>query len=144
MLKLNPYIHFHRNCAEAMAFYERTLGGRIEMMMRAKDAPPSAQMQPRPENADLVLHVRMTLGAYSILASDWISDEPYSPMHSFSLSLEYPTVAEAKKVYEALSAGATQIRMPLQGTFWAKAFAMLVDQYGTPWMISGGMQTSTK
>ncbi|HVT37062.1 MAG TPA: VOC family protein [Nevskiaceae bacterium] len=141
MLKqLNPYIHFHRDCAEAIAFYERVLGGKVEMMMKVKDAPPSAQMKPSKENENLVLHVRLSVGSYQILASDWISDQPFQPMHGFSLSLEYPTVDEARKVYDALSVGAREIRMPLQGTFWAKAFAMFVDQYGTPWMISGAMQ----
>ena len=24
--------------------------------------------------------------------------------------------------------------MPIQETFWAKRFGMLVDQFGTPWM----------
>jgi len=28
------------------------------------------------------------------------------------------------------------VRMPLQKTFWAERFVMLVDQFGTPWMIN--------
>jgi PhnB protein len=24
-------------------------------------------------------------------------------------------------------------------TFWAEAFGMLVDRFGTPWMVGGGM-----
>jgi PhnB protein len=26
--------------------------------------------------------------------------------------------------------------MPIQETFWAKRFGMLVDRFGTPWMIN--------
>ena len=26
--------------------------------------------------------------------------------------------------------------MPLQPTFWAEAFGMLVDRFGTPWMVN--------
>lgn len=29
--------------------------------------------------------------------------------------------------------------MPLQKTFWAEQFAIVVDRFGTPWMINGGM-----
>jgi PhnB protein len=28
--------------------------------------------------------------------------------------------------------------MPFGPTFWAKGFGMLVDKFGTPWMVSGG------
>jgi PhnB protein len=28
------------------------------------------------------------------------------------------------------------VQMPLQETFWAARFGMLVDQFGTPWMIN--------
>lgn len=27
--------------------------------------------------------------------------------------------------------------MPFEKTFWAEAFGMLVDRFGTPWMVSG-------
>ena len=32
--------------------------------------------------------------------------------------------------------------MPLQKTFWAEAFGMLVDHFGTPWMVNGAMTSS--
>ena len=35
-----------------------------------------------------------------------------------------------------------QVRMPLDETFWVEAFGMLVDRYGTPWMVSGGKQAN--
>jgi PhnB protein len=28
--------------------------------------------------------------------------------------------------------------MPIQQTFWAARFGMLVDKFGTPWMINCG------
>ncbi len=57
-----------------------------------------------------------------------------TPAGGFSLSLNYATVAEAKKAFEALSEGAT-IAMPLGKAFWAEAFGMLTDRFGTPWMV---------
>jgi PhnB protein len=32
--------------------------------------------------------------------------------------------------------------MPIQKTFWAEAFGMLVDRFGTPWMVNGAMMSS--
>jgi hypothetical protein len=34
--------------------------------------------------------------------------------------------------------------MPLQETFWALRFGMLVDQFGTPWMINCGKAASNQ
>jgi PhnB protein len=28
------------------------------------------------------------------------------------------------------------VQMPIQKTFWAARFGMLVDQFGTPWMVN--------
>ena len=53
-----------------------------------------------------------------------------------SLALSYPTAAEAQRVFDALAEGG-KVNMPLQKTFWAEAFGMLVDRFGTPWMING-------
>ena len=42
---------------------------------------------------------------------------------------------EAERVFQALAENGT-VRMPIQTTFWAARFGMLVDQFGTPWMIN--------
>ena len=48
----------------------------------------------------------------------------------FSLSLVYPTVADAKRVFESLAKGG-RVTMPLQKIFWTEAFGMLIDRFGT-------------
>lgn len=30
----------------------------------------------------------------------------------------------------------SQVRMPMQETFWAVRFGMLVDRFGIPWMVN--------
>jgi PhnB protein len=30
----------------------------------------------------------------------------------------------------------------MQKTFWSEGFGMLVDRFGTPWMVNGGMVSS--
>jgi PhnB protein len=53
----------------------------------------------------------------------------------FMLNLQFDDVAEAERVFNALAEKGT-VRMPFQETFWAKRFAMLIDRFGTPWMIN--------
>lgn len=134
MPQLDGYLFFDGTCADAMRFYERTLGGKIQMMMTHAQSP-EADRSP-PGSADRILHARLVLGDRVLMASDSMVGHPYEGMKGFSLSLSYPTVADAKKTFDALAAGG-QVRMPLQKTFWAEAFGMLVDRFGTPWMVSG-------
>ena len=133
MSQLDPYLFFDGTCANAMRFYERTLGGKIVMLKTHAESPVAAQTPAAA--ADRILHARLNLDDRVLMASDWGVDQPYPGMHGFSLSLIYPTVAEAQRIFDALAEGG-QIRMPFQATFWAKGFGMLVDRFGTPWMVS--------
>ena len=40
-------------------------------------------------------------------------------------------------MFDALAKGG-KVTMPLQKTFWVEAFGMVVDRFGTPWMVNGG------
>ena len=131
----DAYLFFNGDCADAMRFYERTLGGKLEIMMTHAESPMAAQTPPG--SANRILHARLVLDGRMLMASDSMVGQPYEGMNGFSLSLVYPTVAEAQRVFDALAKGG-QVRMPLQKTFWVEAFGMLVDRFGTPWMVSGG------
>jgi PhnB protein len=133
MLQLDTYIFFDGTCAEAMRFYERTLGGEL-MLMKNAESPAAAQTDPR--DADRIMHARLALDGRTLMASDWPSDGSYEGMKGFSLSLAYPTVEEAKRVFDKLSDGG-KVTMPLAKTFWAEAFGMCVDRFGTHWMVNG-------
>ena len=136
MPQLDSYLFFDGTCADAMRFYERTLGGKIEMMMTHAQSPMGAQASPG--NADRIMHARLVIDGRALMASDTMAGDPKEGMKGFSLSLVYPTAAEAKKVFGVLSDGG-KVTMPMEKTFWAEAFGMLVDRFGTPWMVNGGM-----
>jgi PhnB protein len=133
MPPISAYLFFDGTCAEAMRFYERTFGGKLDLMTQG-DAPAAAQMPPG--SADRILHARLVFDGGSLMASDWTGDQPYERMQGFFLSLGYQTVDEAKRIFDTLAEGGRVI-MPIEKTFWASAFGMLADRFGTPWMVSG-------
>jgi uncharacterized glyoxalase superfamily protein PhnB len=45
MLQLNTYLFFDGNCADAMRFYERTLGGKLQLMTHG-DSPWQRKRRP--------------------------------------------------------------------------------------------------
>ena len=138
MPQLDAYLTFDGNCADAMRFYERTLGGKLSLMTHA-DSPMAAQTPPG--SADRIMHARLDFDGGMVMASDWMAGQPYGGMKGFSLSLIYPTAAEARRMFDTLAQGG-QVTMPMDKTFWAEAFGMLVDRFGTPWMVNGGMASS--
>ena len=131
---LDSYLFFDGNCAEAMRFYERALGGKIEMSMTYAESPQPEQCPP--DSKDRIMHTSMLIGDRRLMASD--TPQPQSAaMNGFALSLSYPTLAEAKKVFDALAEGGKTL-MPFGKTFWAEGFGMVTDKFGTPWMVGGG------
>ena len=130
-MKLHTYLNYGGNCAQALRFYERHLGGKITMMMTHGQMPNAGQVSP--ELKDTILHARITIGGTDIMASD-VPPARYQPMRSAYLSLALDSSEEAERIYALLSEGA-EIFMPMQETFFAFRFAMLRDKFGTSWML---------
>ena len=66
------------------------------------------------------------------------SDAPpeyYEKPQGFSVTLGIDTPAEAERIFNTLAEKGT-VRMPLEETFLAVRFGMLIDQFGIPWMIN--------
>jgi hypothetical protein len=80
-----------------------------------------------------ILHARLSVGETVLMGSDAPADR-YEAMRGFSVMLGVADPAAAECVFQALAENGT-VRMAIQKTFWAARFGMLVDQYGTPWMI---------
>lgn len=139
-MKWNPYLTFTGNCATAFKYYERVLGGKLVMLMTHGDMPKEAQMQTPPDWKDLVMHARLVVGDQVLMGSDGRPDMPTKPQ-GFSVALQIHDVKEAERVFAALSDNGT-VTMPMQQTFWAVRFGMLVDQFGIPWMVNCEQQQS--
>jgi len=138
MPQLTAYLFFDGNCAEAMRFYQRALGGKLDLLTHA-DSPIAAQTPPG--SADRIMHARLANDGLVLMASDSMVGQPYGGMKGFSVSVIYPTAAEARKVFDALAQGG-RVTMPMDKTFWSEAFGMVTDRFGTPWMVNGAMQAT--
>lgn len=136
MPQLDAYLAFDGTCAEAMRFYERVLDGKLEILMTNGESPMRDQTPPAAY--DRILHARLNLDGKILMAGDTPPGMPYEGIKGVSMTLSYPSVADAQRVFEALAEGG-QVSMPLMPSFWAETFGMLTDRYGTPWIVNGGM-----
>jgi PhnB protein len=143
MVKVNPYLMFNGNCAEAMAYYEKHLGGKIGFMMKYSEAPPMPEGQAPPAEGcapdmtgmdDLVMHASLQLGDVMLMASD-SPPAMFQKPQGISVTLNIDSVAEAERIFKALADRGT-VTMPLGETFWAERFGTITDRFGIPWMIN--------
>ena len=137
MTQLDAYLFFDGNCAQAMRFYERVLGGKLDALMTYDQSPEGNQCGDG-AGGDRIMHAALKLGDRLLMASDSPPGQPHQPSGGFSLSLFFPTTTEARRTFEQLAEGGKVI-MPLDKTFWAETFGMCVDRFGTPWMVSGAL-----
>lgn len=136
MPKINTYLSFDGTAGEAMRFYEKALGGKLDALFKFGDMPEAKRIPG--VNAERVMHAQLSLPDGGVLmASDWIGGTPYQGMKGFTVALSYKTAEEVQGVFETLAKDGMVV-FPLQPSFFAKSFGMLVDRFGTPWSISGG------
>ncbi|MBZ5618731.1 MAG: VOC family protein [Acidobacteriia bacterium] len=131
-MQLNPYLYFNGRCEEAFQFYEQRLGGRITAMITHAGTPAEAHVPAEWRNK--IMHARLTLGDSVLMGTD-NQPEHYQEAKGFSVQLGVEDPLDADRLFNALAENGT-VRMPIQKTFWAVRFGMLVDQFGIPWMIN--------
>jgi PhnB protein len=140
-MQVQPYLSFEGRCEEALEFYKKAIGAKIEMLMRFKEAPPEALQPPKdaPQqdcgkfDPNKVMHACFRVGDTAIMASDGRgTGKPV--FNGIALSLSVPDEAAADHAFKALADGG-QVQVPLSKTFFARSFGMVGDRFGVSWMV---------
>jgi PhnB protein len=132
-MAFRPYLFFGGNCREAFARYQEIFGGE-PTLLTMKDVPGET---PPADAADMIIHAALTVGDDVLMASDDPTAEGgFGPVQGMMVSYDAADVAEAERVFGALSEGG-KVTQELLPTFFSEAFGMCVDRFGTPWMIVG-------
>lgn len=131
-MQLNPYLHFDGRCEEAFRFYEQSLGGKIQGIMH-HDGSPAADCAPADWKGK-VMHACLSLGDQILMGCDAPPDR-YQKPQGFSAAVQIENPADAERIFAELAQNGT-VTMPIQETFWAVRFGMVVDRFGIPWMVN--------
>jgi PhnB protein len=133
-MQLNPHLHFNGECETAFKFYEKCLRGRITFMMPHEGSPVADYVPAAWRNK--ILHATLTIGDEVLTGAD-VPPEHYQKPQGLSVTIGLKDPAEAERIFHELAENGT-VQMPLQETFWAARFGMLIDRFGIPWMINCG------
>ena len=131
-MHLQPYLFFKGDCEAAFKFYERCLGGKIEALLTHAGTP--AEKQVPAEWRNKIMHARLVVGDAVLMGSD-VPPEHHKTPQGFSVTIHVTDPSEAERVFRALADNGN-VTMPMAATFWAQRFGMLVDKFGTPWMVN--------
>ena len=95
-MKVNTYLNFGGNCAEAFKFYEQHLGAKNLNLLTQGQMPPGGPPI-APEMKDKVMHASLSIGKTTIMASDVPADR-FQPIRSVYLCQAVDSDAEAERV----------------------------------------------
>lgn len=131
-MQLIPYMMFTGQCREAFAFYARALGGEVAELMTYGESPMCEQMPA--DSRDQVMHSRIEAPGLVLMGADGPQVEVPAGAGTV-INVQVDAVEDAERVFAALLEGG-KATMPMQETFWAQRWGMLVDRYGKPWMVN--------
>jgi PhnB protein len=131
-MQIAPYLSFKGECEEAFKLYEQCLGGQLRGIFRYAGSPMADQAPAGWQ--DKVMHGSLTVGELVLMGAD-IAPESYEAPKGFTLSIQIKSVADAERIFHELANGG-RVVLPLEKTFWAARFGMLVDRFGIPWQIN--------
>lgn len=105
MLYCTPFVLFDGNCAEAMTFYQRCLGGDLTLT-KLGDTPMKEQFPKEKHNR--IINAQLKSGLIEFSATDWMASPQLEPNlgNTFSIYLVSDTDDELEKAFEKLSEGA--------------------------------------
>ena len=128
-MDVNIYLTFDGRCAEAFAEYARILGGEVAFEQTYGETPMAEHTPPEQHEPGDAFRAHA-----SATRSSWARTRRRSGTRRRAGSrcrCTSTTSTRGGGSFDALAEGGT-VKMPLQETFWAKGFGMLIDRFGTP------------
>ena len=133
-MKLNPQIQlaFNGQCEAAFRCYEQHLNGTNTLMLTWGNSPMKADTPPGWDAK--ILHATLKIGNAVITGGD-VPPDGTSHQRALRLCSKWTILSQRSACFRR-SRKNGKIVLPLQETFWAGRFGMLVDQFGIPWSIN--------
>ncbi len=136
MLYCTPFLLFDGNCAEAMTFYHRCLGGELTLTKLA-DTPMKDNFPPEKHNRMINAHLKS--GAIDISATDWMASPAFDPVQGNTTAIFVIGGAyeELKAVFDRLKEGAGKERLQELHDIPFGTYGQFYDKYGVQWIFKG-------
>ena len=129
-LQSGPYVNFQGRAREAMEYYHKVLGGKLDLQTLneqgvSKPAGPGERIS----------HARLEADGALIVASDGHPDYPAKVGDNMAIALGGTDQGRLTKVFHDLADGG-RIQMPLVRQPWGADVGWLRDRFGVNWTVN--------
>ena len=134
MLHSTPFLLFDGNCAEAMTFYHKCLGGELTLT-RLGDSPMKNQLPP--EKHDRIINAYLKSSNIEISATDWMASPEFNPVqgNTFALFITGDDYNEMKGIFDKLRDGTNNTRLQELRDLPMGTYGQFYDKYGIQWIF---------
>jgi len=132
-----PQLTFNGECEAAFTLYARCFEGAVSELLTYGKSPMAQQTAPALH--DRIMHATLSIGGTAVLSGADVAPEAYKKPAGLDVLINLDDAAKAERIFAMLAEGGTVV-LPLQQTFWATRFGILVDRFGTPWRLNCGPQ----
>lgn len=134
MLRSTPFLLFDGNCAEAMSFYHRCLGGDLTMT-KLGDSPMKDLLPAEKHNRLINAHLKT--GAIDISATDWMASPAFEPLqgNTFAIFVMADSVDELRRAFDGLADGADRQRFQDLHELPIGLYGQFYDRFGVQWIF---------
>jgi PhnB protein len=136
MLNVTPFLLFDGNCAEAMIFYQKCIGGELTL---TKLGDTSMKEMFPPEKYERLINAHLKSGNIEISATDWMASPAREPKqgNTMSIFLVADDNEKLRKVFEKLSEGASKDSFQDLHYLPFGLYGQFTDKFGVPWIFKG-------
>ncbi len=126
------YLNFNGNTEEAVRFYHEVFATEASHIQYFRDMPGH---EADSELGNRVLHARITVHGSPLFFSDSMPQNPVTHGDGITLAIVNDDAELLLQQFNKL-AEKGRVLMPIQETFWSKAYGIVQDHYGIQWQFS--------
>ncbi len=136
-LRCTPFLLFDGNCAEAMTFYHKCLGGELTLT-RLGDSPMKDMLPP--DKHARIINAHLKSGDIEISATDWMASPEFNPIpgNTFAIFVIGSRYDGLKTVFDKLRDGDNNERLQELHELPFGLYGQFYDKYGIQWIFRGG------
>jgi len=128
---LGPYINFHGRARDAMEFYHKVLGGRLDLQTMTQQGA----FKPAGPGARIMNGRLEAVGAFIIIGTDGHPDYAPTVGDHMAVALGGADKARLTKIFSDLAEGG-KVKGPLAKQPWGAEVGWLVDKFGVNWTVT--------
>lgn len=132
---VQAYLNFQGNAKEVFEYYSDVFNVKKKKIMLFEEMPANAAMPLAAGTEKLVANAWLDVGGSEVMLSDVPPGMPFTAGNNFSLIVSSSDVEQIRTLFGKLAKGG-KIGMPLQETFWSKAYGALTDKFGVGWQFN--------